>query len=408
MDENSGYITSITAEDISSDFTDVTIVHTSEYNVMARAQRYGRWFMLKGLNAKGHDEALLRQMLRKEFEILIQMQHPCVVQTTGLEQVPGLGICIVMEYVDGVTLKEWISASNVGAGVGGDLQSPVPARTKDAIRILHELLGAVAYIHSMGIAHRDLKPQNILLTRNGNHVKLIDFGLADTDGYAMLKQQAGTARYMAPEQAAVAQADVRNDIYSLGVVMSEMPLPRYYQKVWSRCLLPIDTRYQNVGEIQADIARLSSRKTRMVNWGVAAVVAVLLAVVGLLVWRVQVMDNELNRVARAKTEAIEALHEQMERTQLTQHTDTLTQWEYRWHDLTQRVMAVNQFCYDYTDRLESGIANPRQRFTTDDCDRIREAMLTEWQQWQQRIYALSTAKIAAKRREKRRLKMENR
>ena len=348
------------------------------------------------------------------------MQHPGVVQTMGMEHVGSLGTCIVMEYVDGITLKEWLAStpgsaarpaegsadasflsSIARAASAGASAPPAKARTTEAASILDELLQAVAYIHSLGIAHRDLKPQNILLTRNGHHVKLIDFGLADTDGYAMLKQQAGTIRYMAPEQAAVAQADVRNDIYSLGVVMSEMPLPRHYQKVWSRCLLPIDTRYQSVGEIQADIARLSSRKTRMVNWGVAAVVAVLLAVVGLLMWRVQAMDRELNRVAHAKTEAIEALHEQMERTQLTQHTDTLTQWEYRWPDLTQRVMAVNQFCYDYTDRLD-------QRFTSDDCDRIREAMLTEWQQWQQRIYALSTAKIAAKRREKRRLKMENR
>lgn len=378
MEESSGYINSIKAEDISTEFTDVSIFRTTEYNVLAHAQRFGRRYMLKGVNPNGTDNALTRQMLRKEFEILIQMQHPNVVQTVGLEQVDGLGTCIVMEYVDGMTLKEWI-------GNGGN----------DIIRILDELLRAVAYIHSLCIVHRDLKPQNIMITRTGSHVKLIDFGLADTDSFAMLKQQAGTKRYMAPEQAeheqTTAALDLRNDIYSLGVIMSELPLPRNYQKIWSRCLLPIDKRYQSVSELQADIDRLRSRKSRIMAWGVAAVVAALLGVVGMLVWRVQAMDNELNRVANAKEEAIKALHEQMELTQLTQHTDTLTQWDYRWRDLTQRVMSVNQFCYDYTDRLD-------QRFSSDDRDRIREALLLEWQQWQQRVCALSTAKIATKRR----------
>ncbi len=359
VDDDSGYITSITAENISSEFSDVTIIHTSQLNTIARAQRYGRWFLLKGMNAEEQDNPLLQQILRKEFEILIQMQHPNIVQTVGLEQVERLGTCIVMEYVDGTTLKEWTAD-----------KTPSASRQEEALRIIDELLQAVGYIHSLGIVHRDLKPQNIMLTRNGNHVKLIDFGLADTDGYAMLKQQAGTARYMAPEQAAVAQADLRNDIYSLGVVMSEMPLPHYYHKVWSRCLLPIDRRYQNVEQLQADIDRCRSKKIRYIYWGMAAVVAVLLGVVGLLLWRVQVMDNELNLVTNAKKEAIAALHAEMERTQLTQHTDTLTKWEYRWPDLTQRIMVVNHFCYDYTDRLD-------ERFNADGRDRIREAMLTE-------------------------------
>ncbi len=383
-DGASGYIESIKAEDISAEFTDVSILHTSEYNVVAKAQRYGRWYMLKGCNGACDDVALMQQMLRKEFEILIQMQHPGVVQTMGLEHVEGLGLCIVMEYVDGITLKEWMADTTKAA-----------TKSAEAIRIADELLQAVAYIHSLGIVHRDLKPQNIMLTRNGLHVKLIDFGLADTDSYAMLKQQAGTVRYMAPEQAVAALPDVRNDIYSLGVVMSEMPLPAYYQRVWTRCLLPIDSRYQNVDEIKADIAGLHKRKTRLLYWAVAAVMAVLLGVVALLSWRVKVMDNELNRVANAKADAIEALHRQMDRTQLTQHTDTLTQWEYRWPDLTQRVMAVNQFCYDYIEQLD-------ERFTADDRDHIREALLSEWQQWQQQIYKLSTADISKERRAKRR------
>jgi len=324
-------------------------------------------------------------MLRKEFDILIRMQHPNVVQTLGMEHVEGLGTCIVMEYVDGITLKEWLSGDH------GE------AKHTDAVRILDELLHAVAYIHSLGIAHRDLKPKNIILTRQGLHVKLIDFGLADTDDYAVLKQPAGTASYMSPEQMAMQIPDIRNDIYSIGVVMRQMPLPRYYKQVGEHCLLPIDERYQSVAEMEDDIARQGTRTKRLMRWSAAVVLGVWLTVVGLLVWRVQSLDNELNRVTYAKGEAIEALHAEMERTQLDQHTDTLTCWEYRWKDFMQRMMAVNQFCYDYTDRLDD-------RFTDNDRDRIREAMLNEWQLWQQRICALSTAEVAAKRRKVQRAK----
>lgn len=375
-EEHSGYIKSISADEISTAFTDVSVIYTSEYNFLARAQRYGRWFMLKGMNEKGSDNTLARQMLRKEFEILIQLQHPNVVQTMGLEHVEGLGTCIVMEYVDGQPMNECV------------------LEPSEAIRILGEILQAVEYIHSLGIAHRDLKPYNIMLTRTGKHVKLIDFGLADTDAFAMLKQQAGTAVYMSPEQRVAAQPDPRNDIYSIGVMMSEMPLPQSFQKVWSRCLLPVESRYQKIADIRQDIEKLLSRKARMIRRVTVGALIGLVGIVALLVWRVEAMDNELNRVARAEADAITALHEQMDRTQLSQHIDTLSQWKYRWPDLTQRVMAVNQYCYDYTDRLD-------ERFTSSDRDQIRESMLTEWQQWQQKILTLSTEEIAPPRRQKR-------
>lgn len=247
-------------EGISAVFTDVEVLRRSDTNVLVKAKRYGRWWLLKGLNPDVAGLSAYRQMLQKEFDLLMRAQHPSIVTAVGLEEVDGLGVCIVMEYVEGKTLRDRI-------------QEKMDKQT--AKRVVDELLDAVAYIHALGIMHRDLKPSNILLTRNGNNVKLIDFGLADTDAYAVLKQRAGTERYMSPESVDGAVADARNDLYSLGVIMQQMPLPWMYRRVGSKCLQPIDRRWQNVEEMRAAISR-AKRLSRWVGNGLAAAVVVAL------------------------------------------------------------------------------------------------------------------------------------
>ncbi|MCI6856996.1 MAG: Kae1-associated serine/threonine protein kinase [Bacteroidales bacterium] len=192
----SGYLVD-SFEGISSQFTDVTILSTSDVNVVAKAKRYGRWWLLKGLNKKVANQTAYMQRLRKELELLTQLEHPLLVTTIGLEKVDDIGYCIVMEYVEGTTLKEWLKEEQT---------------RKERRRIAIQLAEAVDYIHSKGIVHRDLKPENIIVTQNGKNVKLIDFGLADTCSYAILKQPAGTPQYMSPEQMQMTVADVRNDI----------------------------------------------------------------------------------------------------------------------------------------------------------------------------------------------------
>ena len=192
----SGYLTD-SFEGISQTFTDVEILGTSGVNVVAKAKRYGRWWLLKGLNKQVASETGYQQRLRKELELLMQLQHPYVVAAAGLESVEGIGHCIVMEYVEGPTLKEWLRNGHT---------------RKERRRIARQIAEALEYIHSKGIVHRDLKPENIIITSTGDHVKLIDFGLADTDSHAILKQPAGTLKYMSPEQMQTAVADVRNDL----------------------------------------------------------------------------------------------------------------------------------------------------------------------------------------------------
>ena len=256
----SGYLLD-SFEGISRQFTDVTILNTSKVNIVAKAKRYGRWWLLKGLNKQVANETAYIQRLRKELELLMQLDHPFVVSTVGLEMVEDLGNCIVMEYVEGTTLKEWLREKHT---------------YKDRKRIAIQLGEAVDYIHTKGIVHRDLKPENIIITKNGNNVKLTDFGLADSCSYAILKQPAGTPQYMSPEQMQTAVADVRNDIYSLGIVYSEMNLGYGFQHIIRRCLKPIGLRYQNASELRNAI-RKQERITAIFAWSAIVLLVVVAA-----------------------------------------------------------------------------------------------------------------------------------
>ena len=274
-------------EGISRRFTDVTILNTSEVNIIAKAKRYGRWWLLKGLNKQVANETAYIQRLRKELELLMQLEHHFVVTTFGLEMVEDLGNCIVMEYVEGSTLKEWLKEKHT---------------RKDRKRIAIQLGEAVDYIHTKGIVHRDLKPENIIITKNCNNVKLIDFGLADTCSYAILKQPAGTPQYMSPEQMQTAVADVRNDIYSLGIVYSKMNLGYGFKHIIHRCLKPIELRYRNVSELRNAIRR-QDKTTTIFAW---------VAIILLVVATAFIIVAQTLRISELKQQMSHNKQEQME------------------------------------------------------------------------------------------------
>lgn len=296
----SGYLVD-SFEGISRKFTDVTIFNTSDVNIVAKAKRYGRWWLLKGLNKQVANETAYIQRLRKELDLLMQLEHPFVVSTVGLEMVEDFGYCIVMEYVEGTTLKEWLKENHA---------------CKDRKRIAIQLAEAVNYIHSKGIVHRDLKPENIIVTKNSTSIKLIDFGLADTCSYAILKQPAGTPQYMSPEQMQTSVADVRNDIYSLGVVYGKMNLGYGFKHIIQRCLKPIELRYRNVPELLDAISKRDKIKT-VFAW----VVVVLLVVAAAFIFiaqslriselRQQLSSNKLQQMGVHDT--VSSLNARLER-----------------------------------------------------------------------------------------------
>lgn len=222
-------------------FTAYTEILSHGFNQLYKAQRYGKWFVLKGLKPEHQQETVYKRLIVKEFELGIQMDHPNIVRTFSYETDPVAGPVIVMEYVDGMTLKEFLKKN--------------PSR-QARLKIAEELLSAMDYYHSKQIIHRDLKPDNILITNNGHNVKLIDFGLADTDYHGILKQPAGSEKYAAPEQkSGELPLDNRADLYAFGLILRQL-FPNNYGRVARKCTQhDRKKRYNNAEEVLQSLKR---------------------------------------------------------------------------------------------------------------------------------------------------------
>ena len=237
---------------VDNTFTELTLLSESSsgYCRLFRAKRLGKWFVLKCLKAACTGDPALMALLNKEFAIGYALSHPNIARIEGLEEVDGLGLCIIMEYVDGSTMRQCLERHAL--------------QQAEVWQVCGELCDALSYLHGRQVIHRDLKPSNVMLTSNGHHVKLIDFGLSDTDDYAVFKEPAGTRRYAAPEQFDVhAKVDARADIYALGLLIGELnaslPHPsRRLARVSARCSRPDrDERYASVSEVAAALRRRS-------------------------------------------------------------------------------------------------------------------------------------------------------
>lgn len=226
------------------EFTDISVKYASINSVLLTAKRDGKWLVLKALSALHRDQPFYQALQQKEYDIHSRLDHPGIAQVYGMEEVEGFGRCIVMEWVDGESLTKWLSNR---------------PRKRERKKVFSQLIDILDYLHRQQVVHRDLKPDNVMITRNGGNVKLIDFGLSDMDDYSELKQPSGSPGYISPEQENECVTDCRNDIWSLGCILSDLHLGRSYDSIVKRCKSGLDSRLKDIN----DVKRALKRRQRM-------------------------------------------------------------------------------------------------------------------------------------------------
>ena len=151
-----------------------------------------------------------RRRFKNESKAIAVLSHPNIVKVYDVSFGDRLQY-IVMEYIEGITLKEYIEQQKV-------------INWKEAVHFVTQILKALQHAHDKGIVHRDVKPQNIMLLQDGT-IKVTDFGIARFcrgDTRTMTENAIGSVHYISPEQARGEITDDKADIYSVGVVMYEM------------------------------------------------------------------------------------------------------------------------------------------------------------------------------------------
>ena len=199
-----------------------------------RITKGGKDFLLK---TPKDGNVVFLDMIRKEYQLSLQLQHPYIASVYEYaEDTPG-GPGILMEYSDARSLREFIS------------EKP---SFKLRMKVLDQLLDAVSYFHECGIVHNNLDPKDILVTKKGNNVKIIDFGLSAEDVVALGKSGRLDMGYVSPELAANSRKlDRRSDIYSLGKIIDDL-FGGKFGKIVDKCTRKkAGKRFENVDQLKA-------------------------------------------------------------------------------------------------------------------------------------------------------------
>lgn len=260
----------------SDNFTDIRRVYSSPagHTEVYEARKALKKFALKALKPKLRDDPFYIRLLRKEFEIGFRLEHPGIVHTYSFEEIEELGSCIVLEWIDGQTLADRLSVQTLDG--------------KAWRKVLPEICEALEYLEKRQIVHRDIKPSNIMVTWDGEHAKLIDFGFADSPEYGVLKQSGGTRGYASPEQLDATDRPITHlsDTYAFGKLLKELPIPK--SKKLERLINSMNaenpaSRPQDAGELKKKLKTvLGYGGRRRVIWLTGVFLIMCLVIIGMI------------------------------------------------------------------------------------------------------------------------------
>ena len=175
----------------------------------ARCHRLNRYVAVKILKEELSRDEDFRRRFHAESQAVAMLSHPNIVAVYDVNHSNDADY-IVMELIDGLTLKQYMQQRGV-------------LSWREALHFATQIAKALEHAHGRGIVHRDIKPHNIMILKDGS-VKVADFGIArlNSSQNTLTREALGSVHYISPEQAKGAQVDARSDLYSLGVVMYEM------------------------------------------------------------------------------------------------------------------------------------------------------------------------------------------
>ncbi|MEA4822550.1 MAG: Stk1 family PASTA domain-containing Ser/Thr kinase [Clostridiaceae bacterium] len=176
----------------------------------ARCRLLNRYVAIKILKDEFASDADFRRRFHTEAQAVAKLQHTNIVSVYDVNRTDNIEY-IVMELVEGITLKEYMDKKGA-------------LSVSEFLHFAPQIAAALEHAHNRGIIHRDIKPQNIIILRDGS-LKVTDFGIArfaQNQQVTMIDEALGSVHYVSPEQARGSQIDARSDIYSFGVMMYEM------------------------------------------------------------------------------------------------------------------------------------------------------------------------------------------
>lgn len=239
-----------------------------------KVRRFGALHFVKRPSKAYRHDLVTTESLKKEFYIGYNLNHPSIVRYMRMEE--G---AIYEEYIDGLTLREMID--------NGDQRLRSPEFIE---RICRQLMDATAYLHSRGVIHNDIKPENVMIARIGDQLKLVDLGCAYTDMWDAT--QGYTPAYKAPEQESGA-TNVYTDIFLIGKLMEELAPIAGVSRKWKKFVTKataddIADRFGSDNEAIASIPR-----QRHILWP-GIVVAVVFVIGGIVFFGININDKEID------------------------------------------------------------------------------------------------------------------
>lgn len=315
-----------------SDFFNFKLLKTTAYAKLYRASKLGKYFLIKTTKDNTPQQHLI---LRREYDLSIACDHAHIVHVYTFEENLPIGAGLVMEYIEGRTLNEYLAEK--------------PA-VKERQRIFDELLSAVEYLHKKTIIHNDLKPENILVSRADNSLKIIDFGLADSDFAYVYKNLGCTPQYASPEllehQSII---DARSDIYSIGILLKKVFGNRYFHIV-KRCTKkkPKD-RFENISALRRAIIYQRNRIKRLCYSLFAIVFSILLFSF--------IYDVSKEKKQQSVNERILSELESVIDSVCSATTDSIEQSRY-YEFAYLHIQAMSEQCNTYVKQLLFDIDNP--------------------------------------------------